>query len=233
MKQLALDIAVTPSPTLDNFVTGRNAELLHNFKRMAAGEGGERFVYLWGSAGSGRSHLLQGVVAAARSAGANAVYIACAGETRLGADVAQLDCVAIDDVDRLATPAQIELFNIYNELRDSRGLLVVSGDAPPAQLELRRDLVTRLGWGLVYQVHALSDEEKAQALMRHAAARGFRLPAEVCDYLLHRAHRDMPTLLALLDALDRHSLATKRPVTVPLLRELLQAGRPQGAAGDG
>jgi DnaA family protein len=88
---------------------------------------------------------------------------------------------------------------------------------------MRPDLVTRLGWGLVYQVHALSDEEKAQALAQHGAGRGFRLSAEVCAYLLQRARRDMPSLLAMLDALDRYSLETKRQITVPLVRELLHA----------
>jgi DnaA family protein len=91
------------------------------------------------------------------------------------------------------------------------------------QLKLREDLVTRLAWGLVYQVHALTDENKAQALADHATSRGFRLAPEVSDFLLTRARRDLPTLLATLDALDRYSLETRRPVTVPLARELLQS----------
>jgi DnaA family protein len=83
--------------------------------------------------------------------------------------------------------------------------------------------VTRLAWGLVYQVHALSDDEKARALADYAAGRGFRLQPGVCDFLLTRASRDLPSLLGMLDALDRYSLETKRPVTVPLARELLLA----------
>ncbi len=233
MKQLVLDFAVPPSPTFDNFVAGRNAELLQNLRRWASRSAGERFIYLWGMAGSGRSHLLRGAVAAAHAAGASAVYIACAGDTQFGEDIGRMDCVAVDDADCLGEAAQIALFNLYNVLREGRGALIVSGDAPPVQLGLREDLVTRLGWGLVYQVHALSDEEKAQALARHAAARGLRLPGEVCDYLLNRVRRDMPSLLAMLDALDRHSLETKRPLTVPLVRELLQTVQPQGAGKDG
>ena len=88
-------------------------------------------------------------------------------------------------------------------------------------MKLREDLVTRLGWGLVYQAHALSDEEKARALTDYAASRGFRLLPEVCDYLLTRAQRDLASLLAMIDALDRYSLETKRPITMPLVRELL------------
>lgn len=223
MKQLALDFAVTPSPTFASFVAGRNTELLHNLMRLAAGDASERFIYIWGLAGSGRTHLLKSAVAAAQAAGASAAYIAASGATRFAADMAFMDCVAVDDANRLGAAAQIELFNVYNVLRERNAMLLVSGNAPPVQLKLREDVVTRLGWGLVYQVHALSDEEKTQALIIHAEGRGFRLSGEVCNYLLHHVRRDLPTLLAMLDALDRHSLETKRPVTVPLLRELLNS----------
>ncbi|MNC85471.1 DnaA regulatory inactivator Hda [compost metagenome] len=100
---------------------------------------------------------------------------------------------------------------------------MVSGSAPPRTLGLRHDVETRLAWGLVYQVHALSDEEKLGALQDHAAARGIRLSDEVAAYLLGRVRRDMGTLLAVLDALDRSSLAAKRAITVPFVREWLQA----------
>ena len=86
---------------------------------------------------------------------------------------------------------------------------------------MRDDLRTRLGWSLVYQVQALTDAEKTEALRRHAAERGFRLPDEVTDYLLRHMRRDLPTLMAMLDALDEWSLTAKKPVTVALLRQLL------------
>jgi DnaA family protein len=113
-------------------------------------------------------------------------------------------------------------------LRDRHGTLIAAGAAPPVQLKLREDLVTRLAWGLVYQVSALTDVDKGCALDRHAAARGFRLPPEVRDFLLTRGRRDMPSLLGMVDALDRYSLETKRPVTVPLVKELLADGRNPG-----
>ena len=134
-----------------------------------------------------------------------------------------MECVALDDIDRLDAAAQVAAFNLYNALRERSGALLASGPTPPAQLGLREDLVTRLGWGLVYQAHALSDGEKVRALTDHAARRGFRLAPEVCDFLLNRVRRDLPSLFAAVDALDRRSLETRRPVTVPLARELLQA----------
>lgn len=217
---------------LGNFVAGRNAELLQNLQRLSTSGAGERFIYLWGAPGSGRSHLLRGAVAAALATGANAGYVACTGEAGLPGDIERLEWVALDDVQHLDGAAQIELFNLYNTLRERRGALLVSGNAPPVQLELRHDLVTRLGWGLVYQVHALSDDEKAQALQHHAEGRGFALTEEVCAYLLTRARRDMSSLLALLDGLDRYSLQVKRPVTVTLARELLHAAKNQDSKSE-
>jgi len=221
MKQLALDFANPPRPTLDNFIVGGNGELLGNLRLLVARQARERFLYIWGRRGSGRSHLLKAVVAELQRAGGTAVYIACRGNTRFGDGLERMDCVVIDDVGRLDDEGQISAFDLYNALRENNGALVASAAAPPVQLPLREDLVTRLAWGLVYQVHGLTDEDKAQALADHAASRGFRLPPDVCDYLLTRAQRDLPTLLTTLEALDRYSLETRRPVTVPLARELL------------
>jgi DnaA family protein len=228
MKQLALDFAGLPLPTLDNFITGRNGELLANLKRLAARQAGERFLYVWGRPGSGRTHLLKGTVAALQQAGCAAAYVRCSADTRFAEGIDHMDCVALDDVDRLDEEGQVAAFAMYNALRDRNGALVAVGAAPPVQLKLREDLVTRLAWGLVYQAHALTDDEKARALSDHAAGRGFRLLPEVSDYLLTRSRRDLPSLLATLDALDRYSLETKRPVTVPLARELLHAGEQRG-----
>ena len=202
MKQLLLDIQPAPAPTLENFVAGRNEEALHSLYRAATGTGESRFIYLWGAAGSGKTHLLRACAELARQ-----------HDIRL---------VTADDVQRLADAAQIALFNTYNRLRESGGTLVASGEAAPMQMGLRDDLATRLSWGLVYQLHPLSDEEKAQALRNHAAARGMRLPEEVLEYCLRHLRRDLPTLMATLDALDKWSLTAKRPVTLPLLRQLLQ-----------
>jgi DnaA family protein len=231
MKQLALNFAGPPQPTLDNFIVGRNGELLQNLRRLVSRNAHEHYLYLWGQPGSGRSHLLRGTVAELQREGASAVYVACTAGIRLADGLERMDCVALDDVDRLDDEGQVAAFDLYNALRESGGALLASAAAPPVQLKLREDLVTRLAWGLVYQVHALTDDNKAQALADHAVSRGFRLAPEVCDFLLTRAQRDLPTLLATLDALDRYSLETKRPVTVPLARELLQSAEREAPGG--
>jgi len=229
MKQLVLDLASPPRPTLDNFITGVNGELLDHLKRLATRRAREQCTFVWGRAGSGRSHLLQATVAGLQQAGASAVCLTCTDDTLLEDGLERMDCVALDDVDRLGVAGQAAAFELFNALRERGGVLLASAAAPPAQLTLREDLATRLAWGLVFQVHALTDESKAQALAEHAASRGFRLAPEVSDFLLTRARRDLPTLLATLDALDRYSLETRRPVTVPLVRELLLAAESRGS----
>ncbi len=216
MTQLLLNIAPDWIPTLDNFVTGRNVELVSALRHALAGTGTERCIYLWGAAGSGKSHLLQATVGQARKAGQTAICLC-------GAVPDALQVAAVDDVDSLDDTAQIALFERFNQMRESGGLLLVSGAMAPARLNLRDDLRTRLGWGLIYQVHALDDAEKARALEGHAQARGLDLPQEVIQYLLRHGRRDLPSLLATLESLDKLCLRLQRPASVPLLKELLNS----------
>jgi len=215
LSQLLLDIAPDSRPSLDNFVVGRNPELLSALRHAMAGSSSERCFYVWGETGSGKSHLLQACVRAAQDAQQSAIY----AQGRVPQSAA---LVAVDDVEALDDAAQIGLFDLYNQMRDSGGMLLVSGKESPLHLKLRDDLRTRLGWGLVYQLHGLSDDEKAHALMQHALFRGFVLPAEVTQYLLRHGQRDLPSLMALLEALDEHSLRLHRVPSVPLLKEVMQ-----------
>ena len=215
MTQLLLNIAPDRLPTLNNFVPGRNVELLSSLQHALAETSNERCFYLWGEVGCGKSHLMQAAVAQARSLGQSAVYAH-------GAVPDVVPVIAVDDVELLDDDAQIALFALYNRVRESGGMLLVSGVSAPAYLRVRDDLRTRLGWGLVYQVHALNDAEKTQALEQHGQARGFILPREVTQYLLRHGRRDMPALLGLLDALDTHCLRLQRAPSVPLLKEVMQ-----------
>ena len=226
MKQLLLDIQPAPSPSLQNFVAGQNHEAIASISALLNGFTIQdsklnslavqdsklnsftlqdsklnsfelpNFIYLWGASGSGKTHLLQ----AAKAHGATVA----------------------DDVHLLNDEAQIALFNQFNQLKDAGNILITAGLHAPTQMGLRDDLATRLAWGLVYQLQPLSDAEKAQALKNHAAERGMKLPDEVVDYCLRHLRRDLPTLMATLDALDEWSLTTKKPVTVPMLKKLLQ-----------
>jgi len=203
-------------------VVGRNRELLQLLHQIATRSSSERFVYLWGAPGAGKSHLLRAV------AGASAAYVACGPETCLSDEFSEqstgaAELLGLDDVDTLDDSGMRDLFNLYNQLRAGVGILVASGAAAPAQLRLPEDVKTRLGWGLIFQVHALSEAEKVAALQRSANERGFALSDEVVNYLFTHWRRDMPSLLGALDVLDRYSLEAKRPVTVALLKQAIAA----------
>ena len=196
-RQLPLDISPAAEPTFDSFIAGANAEALERVRALAAGDLHESIVYLWGEPGSGRSHLLR---AAAR---------------------ANPSLVVADDVETLDAAGQQALFVAINGAREGQAAVLAAGSCAPAGLALREDLRTRLGWGLVYQLKPLSDAEKALHLRAEAHRRGLRLTDEVVWYLLHHLPRDVASLNAVLEVLDRHSLARQRPITLPLIREAL------------
>ncbi|WP_091909920.1 DnaA regulatory inactivator Hda [Chitinasiproducens palmae] len=234
-RQLPLDLGAPPLPTFDNFVVGDNQEVLTQLRRVAAdlerdpmqadtlqarASRADGACYLWGEPGSGRSHLLQALCF--RIGAPRARLLRPESPLSSFAHDPAVALYAIDDCERLPPARQIAVFNLFNEIRaEGRAALVAAGDAPPAQLALRDDLRTRLGWGLVYRLAPLSDAGKIAALSVAARERGLSLAADVPAYLLHHFQRDMTSLMALLDRLDRFSLETQRAVTVPLLRAML------------
>src|SRR5690606_4662827 len=144
--------------------------------------------------------------------------------------------VAVDDVEHLDTHGQGLLFRLYNRWRETGSgknafALVVAGDQAPLAAQLREDLRTRLGWDLVFRLHLLSDDDRARALPRQAHDRGLWLAPEVSSWLLTYYSREMSHLSALLDALDRYSLQRHRPISVPLLKELLATRQTPSSPG--
>ena len=223
MRQLLLDLSAQQPPTFDTFVTGQNAELLQRLQDIAAAHAqptlNDRFIYLWGETGAGKTHLLHSL--AQKIPTGSRLISADADDGAFDYDPA-IQCYLLDDCEQLPPASQIAAFALFNQIRELGGYLVSAGAQPPAQLQVREDLRTRLGWGLIYQVNGLTDDEKIAALTQSAQARGMTVPAAILSYLLTHYRRDMPSLSRMLDALDRYSLETKRPITLPLLRDLLQ-----------
>jgi len=225
MQQLVLELAPPEAPTLENFFAGRNAAAVAALREALAG--GERCIYLWGEPGSGKTHLLRAAVNEALALGHTALYIGAphaglappAGED---GNFSNRDVLAVDDTDRLEARSQLELFDAFNAMRAANGCVLAAGAPPAAELAVREDLRTRLGSGVSLHLAPLDDEEKAAALIRHAAQRGLRLMPDIVAHVFAHCRRDMGTQMAVLDALDRYSLQHKRPVTLPLLREALK-----------
>jgi DnaA family protein len=223
--QDALDFAPAPQ-TLASFVAGANAAALAAVEALAQGLGGERFVYLFGTAGSGRTHLLTAAAAAARDCGSAALL---AGASLRDLALGGATFVAVDDVHALDAEGQIALFDLYNAALAGRGRMLLAGDRAPRDLAVREDLRTRIGAALAFELHPLTDAERAAALRAYATRRHMNLDDMVIDYLLARVSRDLPALTALVDRIDRLALEKRRAVTVPLVREVLE----RGAGGGG
>ena len=217
MKQLVLDLGAEPVCTLESFEVGRNAEVAALMRQFAERSSREHFAYLWGEIGAGKSHLLK-----ALASGERARYISpfsIETEFLYSPDV---DLYLLDDCEKLSPLAQIDAFALFNEIRANNAFMVSAGSVAPAVLPVREDLRTRMGWGLVYQIHGLTDDEKLATLTQMAEARGLTLSPGVLPDLLSHFQRDMVSLSSMLDSLDQYSLETKRPITLPLLREWLQ-----------
>ncbi len=220
LQQLLLDIRPEEAPSLNNFVVGDNAELMSRLNGLADPRVFDQ-IFLWGPPGSGRSHLLRGALAKAQARARPVILIdgAMLGEELAAAPGSLL---IVDNVEALNESAQITLFRTFNAARLVGLALLLAGQSPPLRLALREDLRTRIGATLVYEVKPLSESDKADALKRHAHARGMRIDNALIDYLLRHGRRDLPSLLRVLDTLDRVSLEQQRVLTLPLLRDVLQ-----------
>ena len=217
MQQLLLNLETVAVPTLDTFVPGQNTEVLYLLHQIAEGQSRDRFIYIWGDSAVGKTHLLK-----AMSQLCPAKFLTSLSPIEEFTYDPRKTLYLIDDCDKLSSEKQIAAFSLFNQVRENRtACMITAGSDSPLALTLRDDLKSRLGWGLVYQIQGLTDEEKIAALTEQARQRGFTLSQGVLPYLITHYQRDMHSLSMILDALDRYSLQTKRTITLPLLHDLL------------
>jgi DnaA family protein len=225
MKQLALDIGLQAGPTLASFFAGPNeAALRHLQLWVGAGRGALHSpvpTYLWGEGGSGKTHLLESVRTALREQGAEVGWLH-PGLFDPPAFDERWSAVVMDDVHLYTAVQQHAAFNWFVNAQTLQRGVVAAGSLPPADLPLREDLRTRLGWGHVFQLQVLSEAERRAVLRQAADARGVMLSDDVIDYVLHRFSRDLGSLMELLEHLDGYALRTQRAVTIPLIRSMLE-----------
>lgn len=221
MQQLILELTLDRKIDFEHYISAHNNEALNALRAMAQHQPPEPLLYLWGERSCGKTHLLQACVSAAYQTGINAIYLH--GRQTPTQDDNNAQLIAVDDVEQLTAEQQIWLFTLINRARDSSGVMRVlcAGNTAPAQLPLRADVTSRLGWHLVYHIQPLTDQDKHLALIQWANRRGFTLTAELADYLMHHWRRDLPSLMQLLDQVDYYSLQSKRAITLPLIREVL------------
>lgn len=224
--QLALPLGLRDDATFDNFFQGVNA---HCVAALMASASGQRypFIYLWGQSGAGRSHLLQAACHLATQKNRSCVYLPLSASglaPQILQDLEHINLVCIDDIEAIAKNKSWEegLFNLYNRIRDNNQTLLIVGAHPPQRLGLElADLVSRLAWGVVFQLHVLSDEDKLAALALRSKLRGLVLSEDVGHFLLRRCPRDMTQLFTILDTLDKASLQAQRKLTIPFVKSVL------------
>ncbi|HEY4970226.1 MAG TPA: DnaA regulatory inactivator Hda [Steroidobacteraceae bacterium] len=221
MKQLALGVRLRADAVFDSFWPGPNGEIVAALRAPSTTP-----LWLWGAAGSGKTHLLQAVCAAA---GESAAYFPLARSLALPpealAGFERSGVLCIDDADAVAGDLAWEraLFRVFNEAAELRTRLIFAAAAPPRQAEWRlEDWRSRAAAGVVYQLRELDDAGRIEALRLRAAQRGLQLPYETSEYLLKRMPRDLRSLFAVLDLLDEASLAAQRRLTIPFIRDALE-----------
>jgi DnaA family protein len=226
MKQLALDIGLAPVPTLANFVAAGNEAALEHLG-LWAGHAQRSPVptFLWGEGGSGKTHLLRAVREALREQGSAVGWLGAA-DLHPGEFNDDWDAVLLDDCQLYTAEQQATAFNWFvNAQSPAHGparWVLAAADRPPADLQLREDLRTRLGWGHVFQLQALGEAERRAVLRRAADERGVFLSDEVMDFMLTRFSRDLSSLMMLLTQLDAYALRTQRAITIPLIKSMLE-----------
>lgn len=226
--QQTLRVSLKDEATFANFFASSNLQLVNDLKKSAESVG-ERVIYFYGAGGVGCTHLLQAACHHANQHHQSSVYIPLTNLRELSPAMFEglesLKLICIDDIHKIASHREWEeaFFHLYNRLMESGSHLIVSSNVPPKALAFKLpDVISRLSWGVVYQVQGLQDKDKLQVLMMRAERRGMVLVEDVGRFILNHCPRHMSTLFAALDALDKASLAAQRKLTIPFVKAVLE-----------
>lgn len=222
MDQINLPWVLNAKMSLDNFIGEANQQLLALIHQTLQGPA-PALIYVAGAQGFGKTHLLQGSVFAAMEQSLNVAYLDLNNETpcEVIQELYQQDWIVIDNIDLAGDDQQQALFDLYNRIKDTQTTLVVSAQTTPGELDILKDLKTRLALGLVFSLEALSDGEKMQILQNKMLDKNLRIDPKVLEYLLKHFSRNLTQLWALIERLDSLSLQQKKPITIPFVKQVL------------
>ena len=225
--QVPLQFEFQGNQTFDSYFAGNNAEIIAQLQALAE-DGQEQQIFIWGDPGCGKSHLLQACCQRAKSFGKDPFYLAFIKDKLPAIDLLDglesMELVCLDDLQHLAGNEtwQQGLFNFYNSHRENNHQLFLAADCPPKYLPFElADLKTRMSWGLTLKIQALRDDQLIEALTYKAHYLGFDIPKAVGRFLLNHYVHDLPALWLLLEKIDRATLAAKRKLTIPFLKQIL------------
>ncbi len=217
MRQIPLDIGTTPSQSFESFLPAANQAALAHLRDLTPDAAP---AYLWGTHGSGKTHLLKALTRCWHEQGLHGAWYTPSDLAPWKWDD-RWSLVVIDNCHRLDADQQQAAFMLFVHAADQGVPIVAAGGMPPVDLPLREDLRTRLGWGHVFALTPPTEAETRAVLRREADRRGVLLCDEVMDHLLRRFARDLSSLMAMLARLDHYSLSTKRGISVALLKDML------------
>ena len=229
MKQLALPIQLDEAATLDNYIVGPNVQLLHYLRRFLDTDG-ELQAYLWSGSARGKSHLLKAMCRHAASQGKRASYLPM--KDHAGFHPSMLDgmealaLIALDDLQAVTADARWAeaLFHLINRCRQQGCRLLLAATVSPHKIEVALpDLASRLSWGPVFHLDPLGDAELLAFIIDRAHQRGLTMPIEVANYVIKHLPRDIHYLETLIARLDEEALASRRRVTLPLVKRVVEA----------
>jgi DnaA family protein len=228
-EQLTLQFEHNAEQSFASFYTGDNLELVQHLKNIA-NKTGEQQLFIWGAEGTGKSHLLQACCQSAYKNGLTAFYLNLSSNHLADPSILDglesFDLVCLDNIQHCSniTVWELELFNFYNRLRANDSCLVISGNCPPKFLIIQlEDLKTRLAWGLTLKLHELSDENLIAAFTCKAKYLGLDIPVAVGEFIKKNHTRNSSSLWHFLPKIEQATLAAKRKISIPFLKELLSA----------
>lgn len=227
--QLPLALRYSPDQRFETFV-GAPAGAIALLQALAERSSAD-WLYVAGADGVGKTHLALATCAATEQAGRRAAYLplaAAAGRLREALEALEgNDVIALDGIGAIAgnRDDEIALFDFHNRARAAGlGMLYIAHAMPDALSLALPDLRSRLSQCTRIALTPLYDEGRREVLRLRAQRRGLVIEDAAIDWLLKRVDRDLASLTALLDRLDRASLAAQRRITVPFLRQVLGGG---------
>ncbi len=224
MHQIPLQVQLDDTATFDNFFVADNLQLLKKLTSLT--KSNNEFLYCWGTNDSGKTHLAQALCRQFHENNLAAAYIPLKDQN-LSPEILNgmsfMDLVCLDDIDQVEGdgPWETALFDLYNELKLEGKHLIVFANKPPSTSQFKlADLRSRLTAMEIYRIESLDDEGKEALFITRAENRGLEISNEVVKFITARKSRSVSDLISILDKLDHSSMALKRKVTIPLVKEL-------------
>ena len=220
--QLSLPFKLNAKMLWQDFVGDKNQQII-KFLSDLFNQSDSAITYIYGEKSTGKTHLLQGCAFEALDKSLSVMYLDFSEKMPSGIldDLENHDWVCIDNVELLNDKEQQALFDLYNRSLNSSVKLLISGNNLPNQLNLLKDLETRLSLSTVFALEVLSDQQKKQIIQQQMTNKNLTLEHKIIDYLLKYYSRDLSDLLDAVNQLDRASLQQKSAITIPLVKQVL------------